>query len=113
MATPGIPQQPQQPGMTALHTGAIVAAILSGICAAVALVAGTPFQFGAALALCGAGWIVADFIEWTDERERALRRCAVLAGRPAPGSGSCHAAYVGGGEYFSRPAHRAGTGLAA
>ena len=115
MATPGIPPQARDPRMTTLHTGAITSAILSGACALVALVVGSPLEFGVALALCGAAWIAADFIERTveRERERAARRRAVPAARLNPGYGSCHAVFVGAGEYSSRPALRAGTRSAA
>ena len=99
--------------MTTLHTIAITIAVLSGTYALVALVAGSPLEFGVALALCGAGWITADFIERTVERERAARRCAVPAARLNPGYRSCHVVFVGAGEHFSRQAPRAGTGSAA
>ena len=103
MAMPGIPPQARDPRMTTLHTGAIASAIVSGTYALVALIAGSPLEFGVALALWGAWWIAVDFIEWTVERERAARRCAVSAARLDPGYGSCRVAFVGGGEYFSRP----------
>jgi hypothetical protein len=76
-------------------------------------VVGSPLEFGVALALCGAAWIAADFIERTVDRERAARRRAVPAARLNPGYGSCHAVFVGAGEYSSRPALRAGTRSAA
>ena len=113
MATPGIPPQARGPRMTTLHTGAITIAILSGTYALVALVAGSPLEFGVALALCGAGWIAADFSECTVERERAARRCAAPAARLNPGYGSCHVVFVGAGDYSSRPVLRAGTRSAA
>ncbi len=96
MALPGIPPQARDPRMTILQTGAIAIAILSGLCALVALAAGSPLQFGVALALCGAGWIGADFIEWTVERECAARRCAVPVARLNPGSGSGHVVFIVG-----------------
>jgi hypothetical protein len=77
MATPGIARQARDPRMTALHASAFTIAVLSGTCAVVALVAGSPLEFGVALALCGAGWIAADFIEWTVEGERADRRSRI------------------------------------
>jgi len=64
MASPGIAQQARDPRVTALHASALTIAVLSGTCALVALVAGSPLEFGVALALCGAGWIAADFIDW-------------------------------------------------
>lgn len=109
MATPGTP--PEARGMTALHNGAVVIAIVSGSYALVALLVGPPLQFGLALAMCGACWIAADFIEWTAERERAARRRAVPAAPLQPGYGSCHAVFVGAGKHSPRPAPRTGTGL--
>ena len=58
--------------MIALHAGAIIVAIVSGSYALVALLFASPREFGLALALCGVCWIVAHFIEWTVERERAV-----------------------------------------
>lgn len=51
-----------------LHTAAIVVALVSGSYALIALVAGSPLEFGIALALCGAGWVGADFVERRAER---------------------------------------------
>lgn len=67
----------------AVYAVALTTATLSGICALAALAAGTPFEFGVALALCGAGWVVADFVGWTAQhnREHAARRRAVPAAR--------------------------------
>ncbi len=115
MAMPGIPPQARDPRMTTLHTGAIASANLSGTYALVALVVGSPLEFGVALALCGAWWIAADFIEWTvgGERAHAARRRAVPAVRLNPGYGSCHAVFVGAGESSWRPVPCAGTGSAA
>ncbi len=115
MATPGIPPQVRYPHVTTLHAGVVIIAIVSGICALVALAAGSPLQFGVALALFGAAWIAADFIESTveRERERGAQRYAVPAARLHPGYGSRRVVYVGGGERFSRPAPHTGNGLAA
>ncbi|MGB8387582.1 MAG: hypothetical protein WCE76_07025 [Mycobacterium sp.] len=95
--------------MTALHAGAITIAVLSGICALAALAAGSPLEFGVALALFGVGWIAADFIEWTIERdrERAARRGALPAARSYPDHNPCHVVFIGRGAHFSRPAPRA------
>lgn len=92
--------------MSALHRGAIIVAIASGSYALAALLAGSPLEFGVALALCGACWIAVDFIECTVERERATRGPAVLNARRYPDDGSCHLVFVGAGEYSSRPALR-------
>jgi hypothetical protein len=40
----------------------------------VAMLVGTPLQFGVALALCGVGWIVAHFVERLAEQDLAQRR---------------------------------------
>ena len=111
---PGVPPQARDL-RTSLHTGATVIAVLSGICAIAAFAAGSPLQFGIALALFGAGWIATDFIEWTveHERESAARRCAVPVARLNPGYGSCRVVYVDGGEHFSRAAPRVVERLAA
>jgi hypothetical protein len=108
MASPGIAQQARDPRVTALHASALTIAVLSGTCALVALVAGSPLEFGVALALCAAGWIVADFIEWTVEEDYADRRCAIPAARIGPGYGSPRVLFIGSGECSSRPTHRAG-----
>lgn len=81
MANPGIGRTIRGPHATTFHTSAIVIAILSGSYALAALLLGSPFEFGVALALCGACWVAAHYIEWSvesAERERAARRRAVL-----------------------------------
>ncbi len=113
MATPGIAQQARDPRMNALHASAFTIAVLSGACALVALVAGSPFEFGVTLALCGAGWVATDFIEWTVEGERADRRCAIPAAGIGPGYGSRRVVLIGGGGCSSRSTHGAGTRPAA
>jgi hypothetical protein len=71
--------------LMALRFGAIVVTIASGSYALAALLVGSPLEFGAGLASCGACWIAADFIQWTDERERGVvrslsrLRCLTLA----------------------------------
>lgn len=103
---PGIPPQGRDRHTTTLYTAAVTVTVVSGICALVALAAGSPLQFGIALALFGAGWIATDFIQTTVERqrERAAIRCAVPVARPNPGYGSCRVLYVGGGRRVSHPA---------
>jgi len=104
MATLGIAPQARNPRMSALHAGATTIAALSGICALAALVAGSPLQFGVALALSGAAFIAADFIEWTAKSERIARRRVVPTARPNTDYGSRHVVFIGGGEHLSRPA---------
>jgi len=57
-----------------IHAGAISFAFASGTCALVALLLGSPLQFGSALAMCGAGWIVAHIAERFAEQQRVGRR---------------------------------------
>ncbi len=115
MATPGMPPQAPDPRVATLYASALVVAVVSGICALAALAVGSPLQFGVALALFGAAWITADFTQRTVERERELaaRRCAIPVPTRHPGYGYSRVVYAGGYEHFSRPAPRAGTGLAA
>ncbi len=97
--------------MTALRAGAITIVFLSGTLALVALSVGSPLQFGIALALCGAGWIVTDFIESTDTG--SARRRVVPAERLDRGYGTCRVVRVGAGEYVSATTPSTGTRLAA
>jgi hypothetical protein len=108
MARPGIAQQARNPRVTALHASALTIAVLSGTCALVALVAGSPLEFGVALALCGAGWIAADSIDWAVEDEHADRGRAIPAAGIGPGYRSPRLVLIGSGECSSRPMHRAG-----
>lgn len=108
---PGIDPNLRRP-MMAFRTAAIAVAIVSGVCALVALLVGSPLEFGVALASCGLCWVAADSIEWTVQRERAAGRQPVLAALLNSGYGSCYPARVGAGEYFSRPPSRAGIELA-
>jgi|ERR1700678_4508469 hypothetical protein len=88
--------------LMALRFGAIVVTIASGSYALAALLVGSPLEFGAGLASCGACWIAADFIQWTDERERGVVRRPVAATLFDSGSGSPYPARrVGAGQYFS------------
>jgi hypothetical protein len=88
--------------LMALRTGAIVVAVASGFYALAALLVGSPLEFGAGLASCGACWIIADFIKWTDEREHDSGRRPVAAALLYSGSGSSYPVRVGAGEYLSR-----------
>jgi hypothetical protein len=56
-----------------IHTCAIGVALVCGSYALVALITGSPLEFGIALALCGAGWVAANYIEWTVEHDRRAR----------------------------------------
>ena len=74
-----------------IHAGAISLAFVSGTLALVALLLGSPHEFGSALAICGTGWIVAHIAERFAEQERTGRRLAVeptrrtAPARSAPG----------------------------
>lgn len=74
-----------------VHAGAISSAFASGTLALVALLLGSPLQFGSALAMCGAGWIIAHIAERFADQERVGRRRALesirrtAAAHSAPG----------------------------
>jgi len=88
--------------LMALRIGAIVVTIASGSYALAALLVGSPLEFGAGLASCGACWIAADFIQWTEQRERGEGRRPVAAALFDSGSGSPYPARrVGAAQYFS------------
>ena len=111
---PSTRPQTRDPRVTLLYAGTLVLAAVSGICALVALAAGSPLQFGVALALFGAGWIVTDFIERSERRqERFARRCVDTVARPVPSYGSSRVVYAGSCERFSRPVPRVVSKLAA
>ncbi len=106
MASPGGAQQANRPRVTALHVSALTIVVLAGACAMVALVAGSPLEFGGALAVSGAGWIAADFIEWMAADEHCDSRCAIPAAR------SPHVVLIGG-KCSSRPTRPPGISPAA
>ena len=110
MAAPVVAQRARDPHMTALHASAITVAVLSGICALAALAAGSPLEFGGALALCGGGWVAADFIAWTVEGERADRPRATFPARIGPAYGSFRVVHTGAGVFAPR---KLGRGLSA
>jgi hypothetical protein len=107
MAAAGIAQQARDPRMTALRMCAFTIAALAGASALGALAVGTPFEFGVALALCAAAWVVADFIKWTVDGTRAGRRSTPRVASNDRGYGSRRVVLIGGGECPSRPTRRA------
>ncbi len=100
MAAPGI-----APHANLLRIGAVSLVVVSGACALAALVAGSPLQFGLALALCGAAWIAADYIERAVERAPARLEAHTYA--------PPRVVYIGGRVHLSRPDSRIQTRLAA
>ncbi len=80
---------------TILQISAIAVTAVSGVCAIVALIAGSPLEFGVAMAL-GAGWLIAaDFIDSSVGQQRADRR------RTDP-----YRVVVVGGQHPARPVSR-------
>jgi hypothetical protein len=67
-----------------IYAGAISFAFVSGTFALMALLLGSPLQFGSALAMCGTGWIVAHIAERFAEQERVARRRASEIRRTPP-----------------------------
>lgn len=68
------PRDARRHGYAAVHACAVAVAFVSGTLALVAMLVGTPLQFGGALALCGVGWIVTHFVERLAEQDLAQRR---------------------------------------
>lgn len=56
------------------HTAAVSVAFVSGSFALIALLLGSPLEYGTALALCATAWIVAHLAERFAEHERARHR---------------------------------------
>ncbi len=98
--------------MTALRAGAIAVAMLSGMCAFIALAVGSPLQFGVSLGLCAACCIAVDFIEWV---QAPVARVYAVALTPLNhGYRPDHVVFASrGGVHISPPACRAATRLAA
>jgi hypothetical protein len=98
MATPNVSSRTRHPSITTLHICAITISVFSGTCALVALAAGSPLEFGVALAFCAAWLIAVDFIESSveRERERAARRCALPAAQLNPAHDSRRVILLGG-----------------
>lgn len=109
MATIANPSQTRDPRITALHLGAVASAIVSGTYALVELAVGTPFEFGVALAMCGAWWIAADYLGRMIGRARGARRRAV----PRRPRRVCQVVFVGNSEHSSPSTTDGGFGLAA
>lgn len=65
--------------ITHLHSAAIAVAFVSGSYALIALAVGSPIAFGIPLALCGASWVAAHFLEWTVEHGRGGRSRETLS----------------------------------
>ncbi|MGD1171006.1 hypothetical protein ACKUVQ_20580 [Mycobacterium seoulense] len=106
--TPGLRGHARDPRATPLYATTVVVTVLSGICALVALAAGSPLQFGVASAIFGAGWIAADFIERTIEpgQQRVAQRWVATAARPSPAYRPSRVVYAGRCERFSQPTAR-------
>ena len=74
---------PQSQHIASVHAAAISVAFVSGTLALVALLLGSPLEFGSALAVCGTAWIVANFAERLAEEKRThYRRTLTSTRRP-------------------------------
>lgn len=82
---PAIPVPARDPRLAALHAVVLVDAVVSGICALVALAAGSPLQFGVALALFGAGWIASTSSNGPLSVGRSVRLANVQSPSPLTG----------------------------
>lgn len=77
------PDYPRSQHIACVHAGAISVAFVSGTLALVALLLGSPMEFGSALAVCGTAWIVANFAERLAEQKRTYHRRALASKRRA------------------------------
>lgn len=108
MPTIGTAPQLRDSHVNPLYAGALIVATVFGLCALFALAAGSPLQFGVALAIFGGSWIAADFIDRTGERAHAqtAHQYAVKAPRPPAGALPCRVVYVGRREQVISPTSR-------
>jgi hypothetical protein len=84
MVAPGIPSRGRDSYVPILRSCIIAAAAVSGIGAVIALVAGSPLEFGVSTALCAGCLIAVDFIE-----------SSIRGRRGARASDSYHVVFVG------------------
>ena len=83
MTAYNVSDYPQSQHIASVHAAAISVAFVSGTLALVALLLGSPLEFGSALAVCGTAWIVANFAERLAEEKRAhYRRTLTSTRRP-------------------------------
>lgn len=111
-----MPTRPaRDPRVTLLYLVTFAVAMVAGMCALVALVAGSPLQFGVALAFFGAGWIASDFIDRTGElgQERFARQHVAIVARPAQAYRPSRVVHTGHRDPFPRSAPRATSAVAA
>lgn len=73
MTAYNVPANQRNRRIALAHAAAISVAFVSGTFALIALLLGSPFEYGSALALCGAAWIVAHIAERFAEQEHARR----------------------------------------
>ena len=78
-----VSDNPRSQHIASVHAAGISVAFLSGTLALVALLFGSPSEFGSALAVCGTAWIVANFAERLAEQKRTdYRRIFTSTRRP-------------------------------
>ena len=70
MTAYNVSDYPRSQHIASVHAAAISVAFVSGTLALVALLLGSPLEFGSALAVCGTAWIVANFAERLAEQKR-------------------------------------------
>ena len=83
MTAYNVSDYPRSQHIASVHAAAISVAFVSGTLALVALLLGSPLEFGSALAVCGTAWIVANFAERLAEEKRThYRRTLTSTRRP-------------------------------
>lgn len=103
VGTPHVVRDFKDRRFAGLSAATVTITAVPGVFALAALAAGSPFQFGIALALCAAGCIVADFIQRMDKHRRSASPCRGRAADPESGHGACRVVAIGGRVPHSAP----------
>jgi len=82
MTAYNVSDNPQSQHIASVHAAAISVAFVSGTLALIALLLGSPLEFGSALAVCGMAWIVANFAERLAEEKHTHYRRTLTSTRP-------------------------------
>lgn len=102
MTTADFPMPVRGLRATTAHAAATIIAILTGCYALVALLTGSPLEFGLSLAVCSACWIAVYYVERTVERAHTYARPAAARERFHAAEGFDQPMFVGGDAYRPR-----------
>lgn len=102
MTTAGFPVQARGLRATTAHATATIIAILTGSYALVALLIGSPLEFGLSLAVSSTCWIAAYYVEQAVEQAHTAARHSLARRRFNPAEGFDQPLFVGGDAYRPR-----------